>query len=373
MEKKDKSRSATVLSNMFLLFMTIGMSALHMVIPSSHKKVLQSPQSEQWLDAEQKEITSLWDVGAWTWEKLPFGRKAIRSKWTFALKTNAEGIVQRFKARICARGDMTEEGIDYQDTFSPVAKWESIRLFLAITVLLHLIPMQLDVDLAYLYAPLDEAIYMTPPDGMSHPPGMVLRLLKSLYGLPQSGRNWYAHLDGNLIEAGFRRMEEDTCLYVRIVGSIITIVAVYVDDMYIAASNRETIDAMTDYLKTKYNIKILGVPQQLLGVKITWGPDFSNVSISIPKMINSLVEKYNEQLSTRTVHIPINPGHNLSKQDCPSMEGLNSGEKDGIVYMQSCYRNLVGSFIWICHTCRPDIMYVTMILCMYMQNPGTKH
>jgi hypothetical protein len=102
---------------------------------------------------------------------------------------------------------MTEEGIDYQETFSPVAKWESIRLFLAMTVLLHLIPMQLDVDLAYLYAPLTEAIYMIPPDGMAAPPGMLLRLLRSLYGLPQSGNT---HLDSNLTEAGFRRTEEDT-------------------------------------------------------------------------------------------------------------------------------------------------------------------
>ena len=373
MTKKENSRSATVLSTMFTLFMTIGMSALNIAIPSSHKKALQSPQSEEWKEAEQKEISSLWEVGAWAWEQLPIGRKPIRSKWTFDLKTNAEGIVQRFKARICARGDMTEEGIDYQETFSPVAKWESIRLFLAMTVLLHLIPMQLDVDLAYLYAPLTEAIYMLPPDGMEAPPGMVLRLLRSLYGLPQSGRNWYTHLDSNLTEAGFKRMEEDTCLYVRIVGGIITIVAVYVDDMYIAASNSETINALVEFLKTKYKMKILGVPQQLLGVKISWGRNFSTVSVSIPKMINNLVEKYSDQLSIRPTYIPINPGHNLSKQDCPSLDGLSKGERDGITFMQSCYRNLVGSFIWICHTCRPDIMYVTMILCMYMQNPGRKH
>jgi hypothetical protein len=233
--------------------------------------------------------------------------------------------------------------------------------------------MQLDVDLAYLYAPLNEAIYMLPPDGMVAPPGMVLRLLKSLYGLPQSGRNWYTHLDSNLTEAGFRRMEEDTCLYVRICKEIVTIVAVYVDDMYVAASNNETIVELVDFLKSKYKLKILGVPQHLLGVKITWGNHFSSVSVSIPKMILQLVDKYSAHLNPREVYIPINPGHNLSKADCPSIEGLSKDEKAGMIYMQKCYRNLVGSFIWICHTCRPDIMYVTMILCMYMQNPGRKH
>jgi len=373
MAKKAASRSGSVLNNLFMLFMTIGMSAINIDIPSSHKKVLSSPQAEEWMEAEGKEIQSLWDVGAWVWEKLPFGRTPIRSKWTYALKTDANGIIQRFKARICARGDMTEEGIDYTETFSPVAKWESIRLFLAMTVLLHLIPMQLDVDLAYLYAPLTEAIYMIPPEGMNYPTGMVLRLLQSLYGLPQSGRNWNAHLHENLMGAGFRRMDEDTCLYVRIVLGVITLVAVYVDDMYIAASNQETIDNLVTFLQQTYKLKILGVPQQLLGVKISWGRNFSSVSLSIPKMINQLVDKYIDQLSDKTVHVPINPGHNLSKTDCPSTEGLTKSERDGLSYMQKSYRNLVGSFIWICHTCRPDIMYVTMILCMYMQNPGSRH
>ncbi len=373
MAAKENSRSASVLTNLFMLFMTIGISASNVDIPKTHKKVLESPQREDWLAAENKEITSLWDVGAWVWEKLPQGRIPIRSKWTYDLKTDIEGIIQRFKARICARGDMTEEGIDYTETFSPVAKWESIRLFLAMTVLLGLIPMQLDVDLAYLYAPLTEAIYMIPPDGMNQPPGMILRLLQSLYGLPQSGRNWNAHLHENLMGAGFRRMDEDTCFYVRIILGVVTIVAVYVDDMYIAASNQETIDELVKFLQGTYKLKILGIPQQLLGVKISWGRNFSSVSISIPKMINQLVEKYNDQLSGKKIYVPISPGHNLSKTDCPSTEGLSKSEREGLSYMQKCYRNLVGSFIWICHTCRPDIMYVTMTLCMYMQNPGKRH
>lgn len=101
--------------------------------------------------------------------------------------------------------------------------------------------------------------------------------------------------------------------------------------------------------------------------------NFRTVSISIPKMILQLVDKYNDHLSGKLVYIPINPGHNLSKTDCPNTEGLTKTEKDAITFMQKCYRNLVGSFIWICHTCRPDIMYVTMTLCMYMQNPGVRH
>ena len=375
MEKKALAREKPLLSKIFTLFLAIGTYAMNIVVPKSHGQAVKSPQAKEWLEAESKEIQSLWDVGAWAWEKLPWGRKPIHSKWAYALKTNADGIVERFKARICARGDMTEQGIDYEETFSPVAKWESIRLFLALTVLLSLIPLQLDVDLAYLYAPLDEAIYMVPPEGMSHPSGMLLRLLQSLYGLPQAGRNWNTHLHRTLLSMGFRRLDEDTCLYVRIITGMITIIAIYVDDLYIAASNKNVLDVFIRNLQKVYKIKILGIPQQLLGVKISWGIKLETVYISIPKMIIQLAEKY-EQTTGRKASVPINPGHNLSKNDCPEAEqvkNMNKQEKEAMTYMQKCYRNLVGSYIWICHTCRPDIMYVTMILCMYMSNPGRKH
>ena len=92
-------------------------NSLERRIPLCHKHVLTSPNKEQWLDAEQKEMAGLWEVGAWIWAKCPDDIRPIMLKWTYALKTNAEGEIQRFKARICARGDQTKEGIDYEETF----------------------------------------------------------------------------------------------------------------------------------------------------------------------------------------------------------------------------------------------------------------
>ena len=313
-------------------------------------------------------MAGLWEVGAWIWAKCPDDIRPIMSKWTYALKTNAEGEIQRFKARICARGDQTKEGIDYEETFSPVVKWESIRLFLALTVLLRLSPLQLDVDLAYLYAPLDETIYMRPPDGVECPPGMVFRLVKSLYGLPQSGRNWNSHLHDTLTVAKFVRLQEDTCLYIRKQDGNITILAVYVDDLYIAASNTGILEILIEWLQKVYKIKILGIPKQLLGVRITWDPLFSKVSVTIPKMITKLVQDYNQ--SGREANTPISPGHNLSKEQCPTQI---QQQEAYIKWIQKMYMTLVGSFIWICHTCRPDIAYATMILCRFMSNPGETH
>ena len=123
------------------------------------------------------------------------------------------------------------------------------------------------MDLAYLYAPLNEQVFMRPPDGIQAPHGMVLHLLKSLYGLPRSGRNWNSHLHGTLEAAGFIRLQEDTCLYIRKQDHIVTIQAVYVDDLYIAATT-ETLNHLCTWLESIYKIKILGLPRQLLGFEI---------------------------------------------------------------------------------------------------------
>ena len=113
-----------------------------------------------------------------------------------------------------------------------------------------------------------------PPDGVESPPGMVFRLIKSLYGLPQSGRNWNSHLHETLLAVTFARLQEDTCLYSRKQDNDITILAVYVDDLYIAASNTQILDTLIEWLQTVYKIKILGIPKQLLEVRITWNPPF---------------------------------------------------------------------------------------------------
>ena len=115
---------------------------------------------------------------------------------------------------------------------------------------------------------------MRPPDGVESPPGMVFRLIKSLYGLPQSGRSWNSHLHETLLAVTFARLQEDTCLYIRKQDNDITILAVYVDDLYIAASNTQILDTLIQWLQPVYKIRILGIPKQLVGVRTIWNPSF---------------------------------------------------------------------------------------------------
>ena len=203
--------------------------------------------------------------------KLPPGKKALPCKWVYALKTDSNNVIVRYKARLVVRGDFQIDGIDYEEIFSPIVRWESIRLFLALTVLLKLIPLQLDVDTAFLLADLDEEIYMNPPPGDNLEDGFVYRLKKSLYGLKQAGRNWNQLLNNILQDYKFVRLDSDHCLYILYEGGKVTLLFIYVDDIYIAASDKESLNLLVEYLQGHFKLKLLGVPQQLLGLVLTWG------------------------------------------------------------------------------------------------------
>ena len=121
-----------------------------------------------------------------------------------------------------------------RDSSSPVVSWTGIRTFLALTTLYNLTPLQMDINLAYLNAPLEEEVYMYPPEGSSTPKGKVWKLNKSLYGLKQSGRNWYKLFTDVLTSQKFKfsQLGGDKCLFTRKIGNETTVLFIYVDDIY---------------------------------------------------------------------------------------------------------------------------------------------
>jgi hypothetical protein len=131
------------------------------VVPANSRQKAKSPQFDLWTESEVSEISSLEDAGCLVESDLPPGFTAIDSKFVYAAKSDYEGWVQKFKSRLTGRGDQMEEGIDFVQSYSAVVSWLGIRLFLAITVLLKLIPLQLDCELAYINAPLEEEIYIS--------------------------------------------------------------------------------------------------------------------------------------------------------------------------------------------------------------------
>ena len=154
-------------------------------------------------------------------------------------------------------GNEATEGVDYFETFAPVCKIASLRLVIALIIHFGLKPCQVDVHTAYLHAPIDEDIYVSEMPGYPLPPGKVFKLLKSLYGLPQAGRNWNDLLDAFLKSLGFQPLQEDPCIYVLIEGGrIAAIFAVYVDDFVIGSdSTRREIWILDMRIQDEYNMK----------------------------------------------------------------------------------------------------------------------
>ena len=152
---------------------------------------------------------------------LPSGKKPISCKWVYRVKYNSDGSIQRYKACLVIRGDHQITGFDFSETFAPVAKMTSVQVFLSVAVAKGWALHQMDVNNAFLHGDLNEEVYMTVPLGFKAVfPNKVCRLRKSLYGLRQAPRQWFAKLSLKLEECGFTRSYADYyCLLTRKVTS----------------------------------------------------------------------------------------------------------------------------------------------------------
>ncbi|GKB01907.1 putative RNA-directed DNA polymerase [Tanacetum coccineum] len=191
-------------------------------------------------------------------------------KWIFKKKMKADGTIDKYKARLVIKGYRQPEGLDYFDTYSPVTRITSIRMILAIATLRNLEIHQMDVKTDFLNRDLEEEIYMNQPEGFIAPgqEGKVCRLVKSLYGLKQAPKQWHQKFDNTMLESGFKINECDKCVYVKDTSSGYVILCLYVDDMLIVGSNDKMIRSTKDMLKSKFDMKDMGLADVILGIKI---------------------------------------------------------------------------------------------------------
>ena len=196
----------------------------------------------------------------------PASHQVITSKWVSKKKRGLTGVVEKYKARIVARGFMQEEGVDYGDTYSPTVRFESIRMMMAAAAFDGLHMEQLDVTTAFLYADLEEEVYLEIPEGMFAEAilGKVLRLLKALYGLKQSPRMWNLHIDKALGEFGLHRLLADFCVYAIYDGASRVLLGLFVDDMFIIGKQIDLINTVKSFLNSRFKMKDLGVVESKL-------------------------------------------------------------------------------------------------------------
>ena len=312
----------------------------------------------------------------------PKDRKTMRCRWVYALKEDEKGKVAWYKSRAVLRGDLAVHGIDYFEAFSPVLKMETLRIALALIIMNKLKPLQVDVSTAYLHAKLDDEVYMEAIPGYPLPPGKVYRLLKALYGLPQSGRIWNKTFERFIKSLGFVNIREDVCVFILArEGRVVAILALYVDDFLIGTDSDDAEAWLIKDITKVFKIKVLGLPALTVGITINWTKIskenslferfYAKVHLSNPKTVNGLVkllESKGDKLKIRDV--PANPQERLSKGDSPDQDQVNDPE---VRAMRQLYQMVVGSLIWVQTTGRFDVNAALLHLCRFMSNPGEKH
>ncbi|GJS82621.1 putative reverse transcriptase domain-containing protein [Tanacetum coccineum] len=234
------------------------------------KKISEALEDESWVDAMQEELLQFKIQKVWILVDLPYGKKAIGTKWVYRNKKDERGVVVRNKARLVAQGHRQEEGIDYDEVFAPVARIEAIRIFLAFASYMGFIVYQMDVKSAFLYGKIDEEVYVSQPPGFIDPkyPKKVYKVVKALYGLHQAPRAWYATLSTFLLKNGYRRGTIDKTLFIKKDKHDIILVQVYVDDIIFGSTKKSWCDEFEALMKSRFQMSSMGELTFFLGLQV---------------------------------------------------------------------------------------------------------
>ena len=225
-----------------------------------------------WQHAIKEELDALHKIGTWDLVYLPSGKSTIGCKWVYKIKTRSDGTVDHSKARLVSKGFTQEYGIDYEETFAPVARLSSVRTLIAISTARKWTLFQMDVKNAFLNGALSEEVYMKLPLGYSHPPGFyhgVCRLQRTLYGLKQAPREWFAKFTSTISQHGFLGSSFDTTLFLRWSNRGITILLLYVDDMIITSDDVQGIQDLKHFLGRQFEMKDLGPLDYFLSLEVS--------------------------------------------------------------------------------------------------------
>ncbi|GJS56672.1 putative ribonuclease H-like domain-containing protein [Tanacetum coccineum] len=323
------------------------------------KKISEALEDESWVDAMQEELLQFEIQKVWILVDLPYGKKAIGTKWVYRNKKDERGVVVRNKARLVAQGHRQEEGIDYDEVFAPVARLEAIRIFLAFASYMGFIVYQMDVKSAFLYGKIDEEVYVSQPPGFLDPkyPEKVYKVVKALYGLHQAPRAWYATLSTFLLKNGYRRGTIDKTLFLKKDKHDIILVQVYVDDIIFGSTKKSWCDEFEALMKSRFQMSSMGELTFFLGLQVKQKPD--GIFISQDKYVAKILKKF-DFASVKTASTPIETQKPLVKDEEAS---------DVDVHL---YRSMIGSLMYVTAS-RPDIMFAVYASPRFMSLQSLSH
>ncbi|KAF7810363.1 Retrovirus-related Pol polyprotein from transposon TNT 1-94 [Senna tora] len=252
----------------------------------------QALQSQKWKDAMKEEMNMIEKNGTWLLVDRPSDQQVIGTKWVFKTKLNPDGSISKHKAILVAKGYSQQQGVDFSENFAPVARFDTIRLLLALAAHKGWKVYQLDVKSAFLNGVLEERIYIEQPEGfvIEDAAKKVYLLKKALYGLKQAPRAWYARIDGYLANLGFEKSVNEATLYVKTVGADTLIVSIYVDDILVIGSNEKDVKEFRLQMEVMFEMNDLEQMCYFLGVEVS--QESKGIFISQKKYAADLLKKF---------------------------------------------------------------------------------
>ncbi|KAJ1704622.1 hypothetical protein LUZ63_004403 [Rhynchospora breviuscula] len=324
--------------------------------PKSFKEANVDPN---WIVAMQEELNQFERNQVWELVSLPSGKQVIGTKWVYRNKLDELGNVIRNKARLVAQGFKQQEGIDFEETFAPVARLESIRMLLAYASNKGFTLFQMDVKSAFLNGWIDEEVYVQQPPGfVDHfNPNHVFKLHKALYGLKQAPRAWYGRLCTFLLDNGFIRGKMDTTLFTKKKDDHLLLVQIYVDDIIFGSTNATLAQEFSSLMSSEFEMSMMGELNFFLGLQIKQLQD--GIFISQTKYAKELIKKFGVE-DSKSLDTPMGKSANIDADE--------KGKPMDI----TLYRGIIGSLLYLTAS-RPDIMYAVCLCARYQANPKESH
>ncbi|KAJ9544926.1 hypothetical protein OSB04_024633 [Centaurea solstitialis] len=285
--------------------------------PSDDSEALTDPD---WVIAMQEELAEFERNKVWRLVSRPWGKTIIGLKWIFRNKKDENDLIIRNKARLVAKGYRQQEGIDYDETYAPVARIEAIRIFLAF-------------------------------------PNHVYALDKALYSLKQAPRAWYETLTNYLLGVGYKKGTIDPTLFLKKSGSDLIIVQIYVDDIIFASTKPEMCQEFENTMKSQFKMSMMGELTFFLGLQVRQRPD--GIFINQAKYVQELLKRFDFG------------GSNSAATPMPRNFQLTA-DSSGKPVDQKTYRAIIGSLLYLTAS-RPDIVFSTDVCARFQCDPRDSH
>ncbi|WVZ90066.1 LOW QUALITY PROTEIN: hypothetical protein U9M48_036398 [Paspalum notatum var. saurae] len=312
-----------------------------------------------WVNAMHEELENFERNHVWYLVEPPQNCRPIGTKWVFKNKQGEDGMVVRNKARLVAQSFCQKEGIDYKETFAPVARLEAIRILLAFAASKGFKLQQMDVKSAFLNGFIEEEVYVRQPLGFESARFLdrVYKLGKALYGLKQAPRAWYARLKSFLLKYGFVMRSVDKTLFLLSRGGDTLIVQIYVDDIIFGGSSHALVSSFAEQMSREFEMSLMGELQFFLGLQIKQG--LEGTFVHQAKYTRDILKKFSMG-DSKPMTTPMSTNTALD------------ADEDGEAVDQKEFRGMIGSLLYLTAT-RPDIQFAVCLCARYQASPRTSH